>query len=500
MADKTRLQLPSTTLLPAKAKEPARTEAAVRRDRGGDRALRHGGATSAARRAVAGEADGKLTTGFLAALRQGFDAKPAYRMAQNAVTQTAIDEIALNRAVVTNSDFTFSHWLDDWSVTHQKMSGRCWAFAGLNLLRVGAMKKMKLGDFELSQNYTFFWDKLERANYFLEKIIETAHLPVGEREVAFLLAAPIGDGGQWNMFVNVVRKHGVVPKAVMPETESSSNTPRMNVLLAHKLQEGAKVLRDLRAGGASHEEARRAKEEILKVVHRMLCIHLGTPPAKFFWQWNDKGRRLHRDGEITPQRFARKYVTLPFEEYVCLVHDPRPSSPFNRTFTVKHLGNVVEGGIVKYLNIEIGLMKRLAMQTVMRGEPVWMGCDCGKMMRRDLGIWDRNLYDYEGLYDTQFGLTKADRLLYHQTAMSHAMLFTGVDVVGGKPRRWRVENSWGEDKSGRKGFFVLNDNWFDEHMFEIAARRSALPKKLQDALALAPIVLPPWDPMGSLAG
>jgi bleomycin hydrolase len=167
---------------------------------------------------------------------------------------------------------------------------------------------------------------------------------------------------------------------------------------------------------------------------------------------------------------------------------------------VRHLGNVIEGGIVKYLNIDIDLMKQIAMQTVMQGEPVWMGCDCGKMLRRDLGIWDRNLYDYEGLYDTRFGLTKGERLVYHQTAMSHAMLFTGVDVVGGKPRRWRVENSWGEDKSGRKGFFVLNDNWFDEHMFEIAARKRALPKKLQEALALPPIVLPPWDPMGSLAG
>ena len=498
MADKTRLHVPSGMLSPAFEKTPA--QAALVPERQEDRPVSRRAASARERPAGAAAQDGKLSAGFLEALRRGFDANPAYRLAQNAVTQTAIDEVALNRAVVTQTDFTFSHWLDDWSVTHQKMSGRCWMFAGLNLLRVGAMKKMKLKSFELSQNYTFFWDKLERANYFLERIIETAHLPAGEREVAFLLAAPIGDGGQWNMFVNVIRKHGVVPKAVMPETESSSNTPRMNAMLARKLQEGAKRLRDLLAGGASLGEASRAKEEILEVVHRMLCIHLGTPPAKFFWQWNDKRRKLHRDGELTPQQFAAKYVTLPYEDYVCLVHDPRPTSPFNRTFTVKFLGNVAEGGIVKYLNVEMGLMKKIAMKAVMRGEPVWMGCDCGKMMRRDLGIWDRDLYDYESLYDTKFGLTKAERLVYHQTQMTHAMLFTGVDVVGGKPRRWRVENSWGEDKSGRKGFFVLNDNWFDEHLFEIAARRSALPKELQKALDLPPIVLPPWDPMGSLAG
>ena len=444
-------------------------------------------------------ADGHLTPQLLTKLRQSFEANPTYKLAMNAVTQTPVDDVALNREIVTNTDFTFSHWLDDWAVTHQKQSGRCWMFAGLNLFRVGAMKKMKLKEFEFSQNYTLFWDKIERANYFLETIIETAAQRVDDRAVAFLLAEPLGDGGQWNMFINLVRKHGLVPKALMPETESSSNTWRMNSILVHKLREGAKTLRGLRASGASLKETRAAKLEILKVVHRILCIHLGTPPAKFHWQWNDKDKKFHRDGEMTPQQFARKYLTLPIDDYVCLVHDPRPTSPFNRTYTVQHLGNVVDGGIVLYLNVDIGLMKELAMRSIMKGEPVWMGCDVGKMMRRDLGLWDKNLFDYEAVYDTAFKLGKADRLVYHQTAMTHAMLFTGVDVVNHRPRRWRVENSWGEEKCGRKGFFVMNDSWFDEHMFEIAARKSALPKPLQRALKLPPIVLPPWDPMGSLA-
>ena len=274
---------------------------------------------------------------------------------------------------------------------------------------------------------------------------------------------------------------GLVPKAVMPETQSSSSTGRMNSILAQKLHEGAKLLRDLRAHGASLAETRAAKREILEAVHRILCIHLGTPPAKFLWQWNDKDKKFHRDGLMTPQQFARKYLTLPIDDYVCLVHDPRPANPLNRTYTVQHLGNVVGGGIVLYLNIAIGLMKELAMSAIMKGEPVWMGCDVGKMMRPDLGLWDKRLFDYEAVYDTAFTLDKASRLVYHQTSMTHAMLFTGVDVVNRRPRRWRVENSWGEEKCGRKGFFVMNDSWFDEYMFEIAARKSALPKPLQQA-------------------
>jgi bleomycin hydrolase len=340
---------------------------------------------------------GALTLQKLQRLAAGFGTGPAHRLAQNAVTQNTIDDVALNRSIVTGIDHTFSHLLDDWTVTNQKKSGRCWLFAGLNLLRVGPMKKMNLKEFEFSQNHALFFDKLERANYFLEAVIETADRPVDDRTVAFLLDRPLDDGGQWNMFVNVVRKHGLVPKAFMPETESSSNTRQMNAILLAKLREGARTLRELRGGGAPMEAARAAKDEILAVIHRILCIHLGTPPQRFPWQWNDKDKEFHRDGDLTPQEFAQKYVELPLDEYVCLVNDPRESSPYGRTFTVQHLGNVVDGEIVKYLNVEMDLMKDVAMRAIMGGEPVWFGCDVGKMMRRDMGIWDAGVYDYESV-------------------------------------------------------------------------------------------------------
>lgn len=443
-------------------------------------------------------AGGALTSQRLGELRKQFNANPTNRVALNAVTQTNIDDVALDREVITTTDHTFSHLLDQWEVTNQKKSGRCWMFAGLNLFRVGAMQKMDLENFEFSQNYTLFWDKLERANYFLEAIIETADRPVDDRTVAFLLDKPLDDGGQWNMFINVVTKHGVAPKAAMPETFSSSETQRMNANVIATLRRCARDLRALRASGAPMEAARAEKDRMVQDVYTMLCIHLGAPPESFDWQWNDKDRNFHRDGAMTPQKFAEKYITLPIDEYVCLVHDPRKRHETNRTYTVEYLGNVVGGERVIYLNVEIDLIKQLAMKTIMDGEPVWFGCDVGKMMRRDLGIWDEKLFDYEGVYGTSFDMPKADRLVYHQTLMTHAMLFTGVDVVHEKPRRWRVENSWGDD-NGKKGFYVMNDSWFGEHVFEIAAKKSALPSELQQALTQEPIVLPAWDPMGSLA-
>jgi bleomycin hydrolase len=138
------------------------------------------------------------------------------------------------------------------------------------------------------------------------------------------------------------------------------------------------------------------------------------------------------------------------------------------------------------------------MDTLLDGEPVWFGCDTGQMANGHLGVWDARLYDYDAVYDTETTLTKSDRLLHHASLMTHAMLFTGVDVVDGVARRWRVENSWGDTRAD-KGFWTMNDNWFAEHVFEVAVRRDRLPDDLQAALDEDPIVLPAWDPMGALA-
>jgi bleomycin hydrolase len=298
------------------------------------------------------------------------------------------------------------------------------------------------------------------------------------------------------MFAALVAKHGLVPKGYMPETQSSSDTGRMNSVLRYQLRQGARTVREAMAEGP--ECARAAKAEIMRVVYRVLCIHLGTPPERFDWQWTDKDKKFHRDGVLTPQEFAAKYVELPVSDYVCLVNDPRPSSPLGRTFTVEYLGNVIGGPPVTYLNVATQVIKDVAVAALQGGEPVWFGCDVGKMMSNEYAYWDTGLYDLPSVYDAAFDLDKAARLTFHESAMTHAMLFTGVDVLDGAPRRWRVENSWGADR-GKDGFYTMNDPWFDQYVFEIAARRSALPAELQGALDAEPIVLPAWDPMGALA-
>src|SRR3954453_3875192 len=409
-----------------------------------------------------------LTADQLVLFEKEFASNPQYRVMQNAVTQAPVTSIALDRQVVTSIDHSVSNLLDDWKVTNQKKSGRCWLFAGLNLLRVGAAERLGVKDFEFSQNYILFWDKFERSNFFLEAIIETADRDADDRTVAHLMSDPIGDGGQWNMFVALVRKHGLVPKSAMPETGASSSTRQLNRDLEVVLRQAARDLRDRAADGATVDDLRDQKDESLRTVHRMLSLHLGSPPEKVSWQWTDKEKGFHRDETITPQEFAGRYVDLDLDSYVCLVDDPRPSSPRNHVFTVEHLGNVVSGKPVTYLNVEMSLIKRLARESIVDGTPVWFGCDVGQQMEKEGGVWGPRLFDYDAVYDIRTEFDKADRLLYGATAMTHAMLLTGVDVVGegdaAEARRWRVENSWGTEKAD-KGFWTMNDSWFAEHVF-----------------------------------
>ena len=437
-----------------------------------------------------------ITRKQVAELRKGFAENPSNKVAQNAVTNVQLPDLTLDRNLVQNMDSSFSTKLDDWKVTAQMKSGRCWLFATLNLFRVGAMKKMNLKNFEFSQAHIHFWDKFERANHLLEAIIETADRPVDDRTIHFLLSDPIGDGGQWNMAMNLIRKHGLVPKSAYPESNTSSATRWMNTELKNILRSSACEIRAILEGGGTEDEAREHKEKRIADVWKMLCIHLGTPPKTFDWQWRDKDDKFHRKGRMTPQQFAAEYVDIEWEDYVCIVNDPR--NEYYRTYTIDFLQNVAGGPPVVYLNVPSKEMKAVTQRLLEDGMPVWMGCDVGKEMDRKKGLWDADLFDVEGLYGVEYGMDKADRLRHNQTMMTHAMLFTGVDVVNGRARRWRVENSWGGE-TGQKGYYTMNDSWYDEYMFEIAAPTSYLNEKMVAGLETEPVVLPAWDPMGSLA-
>ena len=374
-----------------------------------------------------------LTLEHLDGFRDDFASDPRNRLMQNTVTQRDVNEVALDHQIATEATHTFSTLLDEWTPTQQGNSGRCWLFSGLNLFRVDTMKSLNTRQFEYSQNYMMFWDKVERANFILEAVIETADRPTDDRIIQHLMTAPVEDAGQWDMFVNLVDKYGVVPKEAMPETESSGNTRQMNNSLYYQVRQGAAKIRSLYKQEAGLDAMRQVKMDTLTAVYRILCIHLGNPPSVVDWQWRDRGGEFHRDGELTPLDFANRYISTDYRDMVCLVNDPRPDHPYFQTYTISYLGNIVGARSVRYLNVPIEVMKDITLRQLLDGRPVWMGCDTGKQNHRKMGLWDANLFDYGAVYGSEFGMDKATRLEYGQTQMTHAMLFTGVDVVEGGP-------------------------------------------------------------------
>ena len=416
-------------------------------------------------------------------------------LALNAVTENGIAAVALSRKEVDRQDFTFSDLIESPDATNQERSGRCWLFSGLSLLALRAMKKLNLKTFELSEIYQMFWDKLEKANYFMETIIETRQEPLDARIVSSLLSDPISDGGQWNMFVNLIRKYGVMPKTFMPETANSNNSDPMNTLLASKLREYAKVIRDM--NGSSEVELRKKKGELLQEFYKMLCINLGVPPEMFQWEWRDKDGVFHRKGNISPVEFYNEYVDFELDDLVSLIN--APNKPFNKLYTVQYLGNMVGGQDIRYLNVDLNTMKKAAIDMIKGHHAVWFGCDVAKMLQTEMGAMDLSIYDYDSVYGTKFQLDKAARLDYEDSEMTHAMVITGVDLdEHGKPRKWRVENSWGA-AIGDQGYMSMMDEWFDEYLFEVVVRKEYLSPELVKVLDTEPVVLSLWDQMCSLA-
>ena len=431
--------------------------------------------------------------------RRNFNNHPTSKISMNAATRTDVRKVAMNWDAFRDIDHTFSDKVSgEMKATSQMRSGRCWGFAGLNLLRVYLGRKYKLKNFEFSQNYFIFFDKLEKANYFLENIIETVEQSIDSRLVMHLLSSPVQDGGQWDMFANLLKKYGTVPKKVMAESHQSSNTAQMNKLVTRKLREFALQLREASSKGKTPLELRTMKDDMMSTIYQMLCISLGTPPEKFDWSIRNKKDKFQRFTDLTPQKFYKEHVGIDLDDFVCLINDPRSFTEYNKTYTVEYLGNVSGGNIIRYLNLETDELRKYTIKSIKADDPVWFGCDVGKFFTRQFGVMDMNLFEFDRFYGTTFSMNKAQRLEYGDSVMTHAMLFTGVDLKDKKPTKWRVENSWGADH-GEKGFDIMTDPWFDQFMYEVVIHKKHLTKKIVDMYNMEPIGLPPWDPMGSLA-
>ena len=429
-----------------------------------------------------------------------FNSEKKNLIAKNAVTANGILKAGENFEIINNNQHAFSITIESGLATDQKKSGRCWVFASLNVMRLEVMKKLNIENMELSQSYILFYDKLEKSNYFLENILSTLDEKTNGRLISHLLMAPTNDGGQWDMFKSLVDKYGVVPKDVYPESYSSSNTATLEEYITKKLREYACVLRKEYKKGKNIDALRNMKEEMLNTIYRILSISLGEPPKKFTWETYDKKKKFIKIENITPQKFYNKYVGISLEDNICIINSPTKDKPYHKSYSVKYLGSVYDGKYsVRYLNLPIDKLKKLAIKSLKEKRPVWFGSDVAQFSNMEQGFLALDAYKIDDLFGTTFNMTKEERLDYGESLMTHAMVLTGVDLdEKGNPTKWKVENSWGE-KVGNKGYYVMSDEWFEEYVYEIIIDKKYLTKKELDEYNSDPIMLEPWDPMGSLA-
>ncbi len=419
----------------------------------------------------------------------------------NAATNNDINSLSLNRELIKGHDSRFNFSIDGSKIISQKKSGRCWMFAGANVITPKVMTRLDLKDFKLSEAHLAFWDKLEKSNLFLEIMIEMRDRPLDDRALQMYLDSPIGDGGWWQYFEALLGKYGVMPSSAMPETEQSSNTGRLNGLLRTILRKATAELRRMHESGKKEKDLRRYKEDVLADVYKLLVCTYGTPPAEFVFRYEEKKiegedtTKVLVDHSYTPKSFYDEFYGEQMPEYVALVNNP--AMEYATLYEFEDGRNVFEAADMAMLNLPIEKLKDYAYRMIKDSQMVWFANDVGKANYRDSGILAVDIYDYEKTFGIDLSTTKADRINYKDTSPNHAMVLLAVDTTtDGVPRKWKVENSWGSDK-GNDGYWTMYDSWFDEFVMQVMVDKQLLDAEDAELFEQKPVIIEDWQPFFS---
>ena len=436
----------------------------------------------------AGNPKGGISAEMLAKISDRYEGNAADKALRNALATTPINTLAMNAENAAMIDTHFSDRVRTKGITDQKSSGRCWLFAGLNVLRAKMIDKYELPGMEFSQNYLFFYDQLEKANLFLQGVIDTKDLPFEDRKVDWLFSNPLSDGGQFTGVSNLITKYGLVPAEAMPETYQSDNTSQMANLLKLKLREYGLELRE-----APKSKVQDMKIRQLSEIYRMLALCLGEPVQEFEWTRCDKNNNIVSRKKYTPKSFYDEFIGEDLENnYVMIMNDP--CRDYGKVYEIDYDRHVYDGHNWLYINLPIERIKEMAIASIKDNTAMYFSCDVGKFANSKKGVLDINNFDYESLMGVTFGMDKKERVQTHASGSSHAMTLIAVDIVEGKPVKWMVENSWGP-ASGYQGNYIMTDEWFNEYMFRLVVEKKYVPADVLKMLDQKPVQLPAWDPM-----
>lgn len=450
-----------------------------------------------------------VTNELLSKFKDAFFSNSLNILTQNICTKYDPLLIALSRNRIqdqTVSNHYFSTKINYCGnpIGDQKLSGRCWIFACLNVIRIPFMKRYNITQFEFSQAHVFFWDKIERSNFFLNAIVSTFKdgQSLDSRTVTYLLKNPIEDGGYWNMAVNIIKKYGLMPKLNFPESFSSENSEELNCILSSKLREFAIVLHDMVTNNDTNSNISDQIEKYMCIIFRIVGVCLGIPKQTFKWYYRKSANDPLLYRNFTPLEFYNIMVRPVFhlEDKVSLISDPRANHELGRLYTLDLIGNVEEGSKIARNNQPIEVLLEACKQSIATlGEPVWYSCEVNQRFSNEHGFEDLKIHNMESIFGTDISIpmTKSERVLYHDSCPTHAMVLTGFHEENGEVTKWCVENSWGERNVNTNGYIMMTTEWFKEYVFEIVVDKSLLSKCVMDVFSQEPIVLPVWDKLGS---
>ena len=420
---------------------------------------------------------------------------PAENAIANAIAANSIDNLAQNRNNAAELYTYFSVETPKQTITDQKSSGRCWMFSGMNVLRANFAKRTDSLRVEFSQAYLFFYDQLEKANLFLQGVIDTGKKPIDDQRVQFFFKNPINDGGTFCGVADLTEKYGLVPKQVMPESYSSDNTSKMARLISSRLREDGLILRKMVAEGKKAADIEKAKTEMLATVYRMLALTIGEPPTQFTYAHRNKdGKAVGEPKTYTPQEFFKEVVGDKLNgTFIMVMNDPR--RPYYKTYEVELDRHTYDGHNWKYLNLPMDDIEQMAIASLKDGRKLYSSYDVGKMLDRKRGYGDTENFDYGSLMGTTFGMNKAERISTFDSGSTHAMTLTAVDLdENGKAKKWKVENSWGASW-GQQGCMIMSDRWFREYMFRLVVDKKYVSEELLKLNEQKPVMVTPEDPL-----
>lgn len=431
-----------------------------------------------------------LTSKMVEKLKKEFHSRKDAEIIARAIQKNGIKAASEDPTASERLHRAFSYEIKTGKPTNQRHSGRCWSFAALNTLRHKFATKYKFKDFELSQNYLFFWDRIERANMFFQKIIATADKPLHDRTVDFYLSFALNDGGQWANAASIIEKYGVVPEYVMPDTHNTKDTSDVAEVFDSLMRKDAIELRAMVQTNASAAELQEAQERMMGDVYKIAAYSFGEPPAKFDLEYRDDDKKFHQVLSLTPLKFYHEYFDTNLSDYVVVTN--APDHEMDRSYLMPAQDSVVDGLPIKFVNVPFEELQKGAIKQLQAGETVWVGNDVLQQMDRKRGLMDAKLYHREELLDVDFVMDKKHRLETKQAVVSHAMTLTGFDMVNDQPTRWKIENSWGKD-NGDNGYFVMTQDWFEEYTYEAVINKKYLSDRVKKVAESEPGTLPAWD-------